>query len=255
MVDRKKITNYLNELFQEVNFPDYSYNGLQFEGKEKIKKIISGVDGTVEFFKEAIKRNADFVVVHHGIFWKGAEWTKLDRFAQEIMRVLSHGELNLFAQHLPLDAHPKLGNNVLLAKAIKAKVIAPFGGSREPKIGTLAKFPKPITITELKAVIEKNIGPITTHLDFGKKKIQTIGIVSGGGWSSVMDPLVYDGEVDVILTGEVIHQGVPPCRDRKIHMISAGHYATEVFGVRALGEHLAKKFKLEHEFIDMPTGL
>ena len=255
MVERKKITDYISELFQDVNFPDFSYNGLQFEGKNEVKKIVSGVDATVEFFKEAIKRKADFAVVHHGIFWKGAEWRKLDRFAQEIVQVLGHGALNLYAMHLPLDAHPEIGNNVLLAKALKAKVIAPFGSSRGNKIGVLASFSKPITVNALKKHIEKEIGSIITHLDFGKKSIKTIGIVSGGGWNSVMEPIVYDGEVDAILTGEVIHQAVPPCRDRKIHMISAGHYATEQFGVQAWGKNIADKFKLKHEFIDLPTGL
>lgn len=255
MVERNKITKYIEELFQDVNFPDYSYNGLQFEGKNEVKKIVSGVDGTVEFFREAVKKKADFAVVHHGLFWKGAEWTKLDRFAQDVVQVLGHGQLNLYALHLPLDAHPKLGNNVMIAKVLKAKVIAPFGSSRGNKIGVLAEFTKPITVSEFKKKITKTIGSIVTHLDFGKKKIKTVGIVSGGGWNSVMDPLVYEGNVDAILTGEIIHQGVPPCRDRKIHMISAGHYATEVFGVKALGEHLAKKFKLAHEFIDLPTGL
>lgn len=254
MTSRNEIVKYIDSLFAEVNFPDYSYNGLQFEGKDKVKKIIAGVDGTVEFFNEAIKRKGDFALVHHGIFWKGAEWSKLDRINQKTFKTLLDGNLNLFALHLPLDAHPLFGNNALIAKALGAKVIAPFGGSRNP-VGVLAHFAKPLKLDILKKKIEKEIGPIATHLDFGGKAIKSIGIVSGGGWSSVTDPLVYNGEVDLILTGEVIHQGVAACRERQIHMISAGHYATEVFGVKELGQHLAKKFKLEYEFIDFPTGL
>lgn len=254
MTSRNEIVKYIDELFAEVNFPDYSYNGLQFEGKEKVKKIIAGVDGTVEFFDEAIKRKGDLALVHHGIFWKGAEWKKLDRINQKIFKTLSNGNLNLFALHLPLDAHKVYGNNVLIAKALGAKVSGPFGGSRNP-VGVLAHFAKPIKVDEIKKKIQKEIGPIGTHLDFGKKSIKSIGIVSGGGWSSVTDPLVYEGDVDLILTGEVIHQGVAACRDHQVHMISAGHYATEVFGVKALAQHLAKKFKLEYEFVDLPTGL
>lgn len=255
MVQRNEIVKYLNEVFAEVSFPDYSYNGLQFEGSAKVHKIAAGVDATNEFFAESIKQGADFAVVHHGLFWKGAEWNRLDRINQKIVKTLMSGNLNLFAMHLPLDAHPKFGNNAIMAGLLKAKVVAPFGGSRSNAVGVLARLASPITLKELYQRIEKAIGPVVTSLEFGKKKIQTLGILSGGGWSSVTDPLVYDGEVDAILTGEVIHQAVATCRDRQVNMISAGHYATEVFGARELGKHLAKKFDLEFTFVDLPTGL
>ena len=255
MTQRNEIVKYINELFAEVNFADYSYNGLQFEGSDKVTKIAAGVDATVEFFAEATRRGADFAVVHHGIFWKGGEWNKLDRINVKIVKALLAGNLNLFAMHLPLDAHPQLGNNAIIAGVLKANIVAPFGGSRGNAVGVLAKFAKPITITELKMRISKEVAPIVTHLDFGAKKVQNIGIISGGGWSTINDPLVYDGSVDVILTGEVVHQAVAACRDREIHMISAGHYATETFGVAALGRQIAEKFKLAYEFIDLPTGL
>ena len=255
MVQRNEIVKYLNEVFAEVSFPDYSYNGLQFEGSARVTKIAAGVDATNEFFAESIKQGADFAIVHHGLFWKGAEWNRLDRINQKIVKTLMSGNLNLFAMHLPLDAHPKFGNNAIMAGLLKAKVVAPFGGSRSNAVGVLARLASPVTLKELYHRIEKAIGPVVTSLEFGKKKIQTLGILSGGGWGSVTDPLVYDGEVDAILTGEVIHQAVASCRDRQVNMISAGHYATEVFGVRELGKHLAKKFALEFTFVDLPTGL
>lgn len=255
MIKRNEILKYLEEVFAEVNFPDYSYNGLQFEGSEKVSKIAAGVDATNEFFVEATRQGADFALVHHGLFWKGAEWCRLDRINQKLFKNLLAGNLNLFAVHLPLDAHPKFGNNAVIARLLKAEVVSPFGGSRGNAVGMLARFKKPITLAELNKRIEKTIGPVVTTLDFGDNKVQTLGILSGGGWSSVTDPLVYDGEVDAILTGEIIHQAVAACRDRQINMISAGHYATEVFGVCELGRHLAKKFSLDFTFIDLPTGL
>lgn len=255
MTTRKEIVNYINELFAEVNFPDYSYNGLQFEGSEKVRKIVAGVDANIEFFAEATRRGADFALVHHGLFWKGGEWTRLDRINLRIVKALMAGNLNLYAIHLPLDAHPVYGNNAQIAGLLKAKIVAPFGGSRGNAVGFLAQFAKPLTVAEFKSRVEKAIGPIVTHLDFGGKKIQTVGIISGGGWSAVTDPMVYDGQVDAILTGEILHQAVASCRDREIHMFSAGHYATETFGADALGRELAKKFKLAYEFIDLPTGL
>lgn len=254
MVKRKELISYIEQLFADVNFPDYSYNGLQFEGPDEIKKIVAGVDATIEFFQKAQKSKADFAIVHHGLFWKGAEWVRLDRINQRIFRALDSAQLNLYALHLPLDAHPIYGNNAQIAAKLGAEIVGPFGGCRNP-IGILARFKKPLTVASFKKKVVSVIGPIITHLDFGKTEIHSVAIVSGGGWSYVTDPLVYQGEVDLILTGEIIHQGVAACRDREIHMISAGHYATEVFGVQALGQHLADKFNLKYEFIDLPTGL
>lgn len=253
MILRNDLIAYLKELFAEVDFPDYSYNGLQYEGKEKINKIVAGVDATREFFAKASEAGGDFALVHHGLFWKGAEWTKLDRINKRIFKSLLDSNINLYALHLPIDAHPVYGNNAQIAKVLDAKVIDGFGG-RNP-IGVLAHFDNPLSIDQVKEKVEKNIGPVLTHLNFGKKSIESVAIVSGGGWSYVTNKQVYDGKVDLILTGEVIHQGVAACREHEIHMISAGHYATEVFGVQATAKHLAEKFSLEYEFIDLPTGL
>ncbi len=255
MVCRKEIVSFLNELFSEVNIPDFSYNGLQFEGTDEIKKIVAGVDATVQFFDEAKKRGGDFAFVHHGLFWKGGEWSRLDRYNIKIFKSLLNANLNLFAMHLPLDAHPEVGNNAIIAKLIKAEKVAPFGMCKGNPVGFIGKLEEPVSIDELKARIEKNVAKINTHLDFGKKMVQTIGIVSGGGWNSITDSAVYRGDVDVILTGEIQHQGVAQYRDREIHLISAGHYATETFGANAVGELIAKTFDLPYEFIDLPTGL
>ena len=255
MVLRKDIVKFLNQLFAEVNYPDFSYNGLQYEGKEEVSKIIAGVDATIPFFEEAKKRGGDFAFVHHGLFWKGGEWSRLDRINKKIFKSLLEADCNLFAMHLPLDAHPEVGNNAVIARLLNAEKIAPFGLCKGNPVGCLCKFEKPISIDELKERVENKVAKISTHLDFGKKIIQTIGIVSGGGWNSILEPAVYNGDVDVILTGEIQHQGVPQYRDREIHLISAGHYATETFGANEVGKLLAKEFNLPYEFIDLPTGL
>lgn len=255
MTLRSHILEFLEETFQTSSYPDFSYNGLQFDGKKSISRIISGVDGTVDFFKAAIRRKADMVIVHHGIFWKNAEWTRIDRFARETVEVLAKADLNVYAIHLPLDAHPVYGNNVLLAKAIGAIPVEPFGAFNRQKVGYLCTFKKSISAGELVNRVNKRIGPVNTHLDFGKDKIKAVGIVSGSGWDCLTDEKVYDGEIDAILTGEIAHQAVAMARMRKIHVIGAGHYATERYGVRALGEAIAAKFGIGHEFIDQPSGL
>ncbi|MBF0503236.1 MAG: Nif3-like dinuclear metal center hexameric protein, partial [Candidatus Riflebacteria bacterium] len=119
----------------------------------------------------------------------------------------------------------------------------------------IAKFPKPITPKALAARIEKCVGPVMCHLSFGPERISRIGIISGGGWSGVTDPAVEAGHVDALLTGEVIHKAHALARDRNIHVFGAGHYATETFGVQAIGDLLEKKFGVNHTFIDLPTGL
>jgi len=255
MIVRKVLVAYLEEMFSLAASPDVSYNGLQFEGADEISSLATGVDATVDFIRAAGRKKAQFAIVHHGLFWKGKEWRKIDRFARETVTELISSDLNLFAIHLPLDGHPEVGNNARIAQAIDARPECAFGEFLGRKIGTLGKFDSPISKEKFKLRCERAIGPVLHHLDFGPPKISKVGIVSGGGWDSLLDPMVYDGGLDAILTGEVIHQAVAPCRERKIHLFALGHYATETFGVKALGEHLSAKFGLKHTFINLPTGL
>jgi len=254
-VARNDVLQYLEETFRASMTSDVSYNGLQFEGSEIITKIATGVDATAEFVGAAVSAEADFALVHHGIFWKGGEWKRIDRFARRLVEIMDSGNLNLYGLHLPLDMHPEFGNNPILARLLGAEVAEPFGDFMNQKVGVMACFSKPLTPAALKKRIEKAIGPVAHHLAFGPEKISTIGIVSGGGWSSISDAAVAEGRVDAIITGEVIHQAVPLCRDRGVHLFAAGHYATETFGARAIGDAIAEKFGIEHVFIDLPTGL
>ena len=132
----------------------------------------AGVDATVQFFEEAARRNGDFAVVHHGLFWKGQEWTRFDKYNKRIAKALLASDMNLFAMHLPLDAHPEVGNNAILCKLIGAEKYAPFGLCKGNPVGCVGKFAEPISIDELKKRIEEKVGKISTHLDFGKKMIQ-----------------------------------------------------------------------------------
>lgn len=254
-VSRKDVLQYLEETFRVSLTSDVSYNGLQFEGSEIVTKVATGVDATVEFVGAAVSAEADFALVHHGLFWKGGEWKRIDRFARRLVEIMASGNLNVYGLHLPLDMHPEFGNNSILARLLGAEVVEPFGDFMGQKVGVLARLERPMTPGTLKKRIEKAVGPVPHHLAFGPDKISTIGIVSGGGWSSVSDTAVVEGRIDAIVTGEVIHQAVPLCRDRGVHIFAAGHYATETFGARAIGKALAEKFDLEHVFIDLPTGL
>ena len=255
MVKTKEILQFLEETFQTSEVADPSYNGLQFEGSNTVTRIVTGVDATISFCRAAVKAKGDFAFVHHGIFWKNAEWRKIDRFNREIVKTMTEGNLNLYGLHLPLDSHPEFGNNACIATALGLRIQKPFGVFINQKIGWLATLDKPISVSSFKKRIQKVIGPLRAHLDYGPEQISIVGIVSGGGWDSITSPEVYDGQVDAIITGEVAHQGAALTKDRNIHMFAAGHYATEVFGVKAVGELLSREFKLPWVFIDQPSGL
>lgn len=253
--DLSSILSFLDELLTPGLIPDVSHNGLQFPGKKNIRRVVTGVDASTAFLKAAQAADADLAIVHHGLFWKGGEWRRIDRFGKEQMRILLESDMNLFAQHLPLDMHPIYGNNALIAKALEAKVERPFADFQGNKVGLIASFAKPLSLTALLGKVTRAIGPLSCHLGFGPEKIERIGIISGGGWSGITDPAVNAGHIQAIVTGEVIHQAFASAQDRECHMIAAGHYATEVFGVKAIGELLAQKFGVEHRFLNLPTGL
>ena len=249
------ILSHLDQLLTPGMIPDVSYNGLQFPGKKRVRRIVTGVDASTAFLKAARDADADLAIVHHGLFWKGGEWRRIDRFGKEQMRILLESDMSLYASHLPLDMHPVCGNNALIAKALGAKAEGSFAEYQGNKVGLVASFPKPLSLTALLGKITRAIGPLSCHLGFGPEKIERIGIISGGGWTGINDPMVGDGRIQAIVTGEVIHQAFATAQDRECHLIAAGHYATEVFGVKALGEALAKEFGVEHRFLHLPTGL
>ncbi|MBF0409159.1 MAG: Nif3-like dinuclear metal center hexameric protein [Candidatus Riflebacteria bacterium] len=251
----KDLVIHIKELLNYEQIKDSSYNGLQFTGSNKVKKIVSGVDASIDFLREARRRDAEFAIVHHGMFWKGGEVSFVDKYWKNKFSELISGNINLFALHLPLDLHADFGNNPILARLLGLKIIGNFCDYQGSKVGVYGEYESPKKIGDVLKDIEKKIGKISCHLNFGEKKISRVGIVSGGGGSAISDRIVCEENIDLILTGEIHHQHYFSAEERKIHAVSAGHYLTEIFGVKALGDHLAEKFNLQHEFIDLPTGL
>ncbi|MBF0544839.1 MAG: Nif3-like dinuclear metal center hexameric protein [Candidatus Riflebacteria bacterium] len=254
-IETKELVNHIKQLLNYELVKDSSYNGLQFEGKGTVRKIVTAVDACKQLFDEGKKRNADFAIVHHGMFWKGSEVTNIDGFYREKLSSMLESNMNLFALHLPLDLHPEFGNNAIIARLLGVEKVEFFSECHGNKVGAWGKLKKPQKITSLLSEIEKKIGKITTHLPFGPDRISKIAVISGGGGFGISDPEIAEEGIDLFLTGEVLHQHYFPARERNVHAVGAGHYQTEVFGVRALGEFLARKFNLKHEFIEIPTGL
>lgn len=246
-----QIVRHCDTLLDTANIEDWSgaSNGLQVENNGRITRIAAAVDGSMATVKLAIAAKADLLIVHHGLFWgPSAPWTG-KRY--ELLKLLLENNLAVYSSHLPLDCHPKLGNNARLATALGLKQLKPFFFEKGRDIGLRTNTR--ITLAQLVKKLEKAVGGPVTVLPGGSKTCNQIGIVTGGAGSQLAKAAA-DG-VDTFITGEGPQHTFALAEDVGINVLYAGHYATETFGVKALSAHLAKKFKVSWEFLDHPTGL
>ena len=241
---------YLDQCLDASRGRDYGPNGLQVEGKEEIRKVVTGVSACHELFVRAREAGADAVMVHHGLFWEGMPRT-LTGFQYRRVAELIRGEMSLIAYHLPLDRHPELGNNALAGRAFGLADLEPFGLHEGLPIGCKGRFPEPVAASELVLRCRRVYGQEPLAFLTGPDPVKSLGIISGGAQREVYDAIA-DG-LDAYITGEVSEWVMNVSREAGIHYLAAGHYATERLGIRALGEHLAEKFGLEAEFIDVPN--
>jgi dinuclear metal center YbgI/SA1388 family protein len=253
MADLTTIVSHLETLLRHRGFPDYpqAFNGLQLENSGKVGRIAAAVDACEPVIAEAVCRGAKLLVVHHGLMWDqhcfaftGARYRKL--------RVAMEGDLAVFASHLPLDAHPTLGNSAQLAKAIGLRKSEPFFNYKTEPIGIRGELATDLEnlVTRVRAVL----GDAPMNLCAGgPKRVKRIGVITGGAGSEVAE--IARSGVDTFITGEGPHWSYTAAEELGLNVIYGGHYATETFGVKAVAAHLAKKFRLPWEFIDHPTGL
>jgi dinuclear metal center YbgI/SA1388 family protein len=237
----KDLNNYLNTLLQPERFSDYCPNGLQVEGKPEINKIVTGVTASMNLLKAAQKSNADAILVHHGYFWRGESSPITGIKKQRIQYLLQH-DINLFAYHLPLDMHPELGNNVMLAKKLGLSV------KSWADMLALVDLKKPQTLQSFMELVNEKLNRKAVVIGELTKPIKRIALCTGAAQGYIEQAVVAG--VDVYLSGEISEQTVHVARETHVSYISAGHHATERYGIQALGEHLAQKFGLIHEFID-----
>lgn len=241
----------LDDLLQPSGFEDYGPNGLQVPGTTKIERVATGVSASVELFERAAGAGAQLVLVHHGLFWD-FQPTGLSRRELGRLRVLLEHDLNLAAYHLPLDAHPEVGNNALLARALGCNAHEGFGEHRGRRIGRLGTFNEPVPVEELVVRVRTVCGEREPLLQgAGPASVRRIAIVSGSA-ADTLDAAIAAG-ADALLTGEPRERVMADAREAGIHFIAAGHYATETHGVRALGDRLAERFGIEHVFLDVPN--
>ena len=248
-VHLQNLVSYLDQYLNSRG-KDYGPNGLQVEGKEEIRKIVTGVSSCQELFMRAREAGADAVLVHHGLFWEGMPRT-LTGFQYRRVAELIRSEMSLIAYHLPLDRHSEVGNNAVACREVELIDLEPFGDHDGLPIGFKGRFPEPIPSVELVERCRKVYGQEPLAFLGGPDPLSTLGIISGGAQSELYDAIA-DG-LDAYITGEASEWVMNVAREAKIHYLAAGHYATERLGIRALGEHLRERFGIEAEFIDVPN--
>lgn len=248
-----KLLRYLDELLEPAGFSDHCPNGLQVPGPDRIETVVTGVSASAELFRRAAEHGADLVVVHHGIFWFGAPLA-LTPAAKRRLQLLFDHDMALAAYHLPLDGHPEVGNNALLAAGLGCVSHEPFAIHEGRPIGVAGRFDGAgIAAVELVDRTRELTGREPLAFLAGPERVRSIGIVSGGG-SQYLGDSIAAGH-DAFMTGEPVERVMSQAREEGIHFVAAGHYATETFGVRRLGELLAEHFGVRHAFVDVANPI
>jgi len=248
-MQRDALTHYIDEILDSPYYSDLCPNGLQVEGRPDIKKIVSGVSASVELFQEAFRRNADAVLVHHGIIWNFERPLYQGGYKKRV-KMLLENDMNLLAYHLPLDGNMHYGNNICIARLLELGDVEAFGEIKGQNIGVKGQIrgaEAPAFIRKIKEKINRD----ALVFDFGPRVINSVGIISGGAQKEIKQAVMQG--LDLFITGEVSEHVYHYAKEEGIHFVAAGHHATEVFGVQALGSHLKEKFGLDVEYVDIPN--
>jgi dinuclear metal center YbgI/SA1388 family protein len=251
VADTDDILTFLDGLLMVEEFEDYGPNGLQIPGPAEVDTIVTCVSGQLALFERAAALGAELVLVHHGILWN-FQPRRISREQAARLKTLLCGGIGLAAYHLPLDAHLEHGNNALIAHRLGCVETAPFGVHRGRPIGVAGRFAKPgVPIGELIGRVSSLTAREPLLLGDGRDPVRSVGIISGAGADSLPDAVTAG--LDAFITGEPREHVMADARESGIHFIAAGHYATETFGIRRLGELVAERFGVEHVFVDIPN--
>ena len=249
---RDELIAFLDDLLDSPGRADYGPNGLQVPGAEEVATVVTGVSAHRELFERAAAEGAQFVLCHHGIFW-GESAGPITEQLKARLKLLFDNDMSLAAYHLPLDAHPEVGNNALICAGLGLERAEPFGEAKGEPIGWIGIAPEPLTIADLAERSAELFGADPLVFDSGPAAIRRVGIVSGGGSSSLAEAVSLG--LDAFVTGEPTEHVMADAREGRIHFIAGGHYASETFGVRRLGELLAEKFGVTHTFVEVPNPI
>lgn len=250
MVKCDEVLNFWNTYLGSGAIADASYNGLQVQGPQDVRKIVFGVSACRELFEQAHMAQADLICVHHGLLW-GQQEPLTGLFGQRVKYLLTH-DIGLAAYHLPLDKHPQIGNNACLARALQVQDVRPFGEYHGVEIGYAGRLSAQ-PLAQIVRTLEQFCESKAQVLAFGPEKIETVGIVSGGAYS--MLPQAIDQKLDLYVTGILDEPAYEWCREGNINCVALGHYHSEKCGIRALMELTAQQFQVETQFIKTQNPL
>ena len=251
MAKRDEIVRQLDEYLDIDAVDDASLNGLQIEGDEEVERVGLAVDAALATIDDAAAAGCQMLIVHHGLFW-GPQAALTGAMGAKTRAAFAAG-LSIYAAHLPLDAHQEVGNNVLLAGALGADLDGTFGSIGGVDAGALATLDPPSDIGDLAERLAATGCDEPLIWSFGPDQIRRIAVVTGRGCSALA--AAVDEGADCFITGEPVHEAYHVAREGRIHCLFGGHYATETFGVRAVGEWLVEAFGVQTEWIAHPTGV
>ena len=252
MAQLTDVISYLDELLAIGEFQDYGPNGLQVPGTGEVSVVVTGVSSNLALIQRAFEVGAQLVVAHHGLFWDFHPRSVTPQM-KERLRVLFDADMSLAGYHLPLDAHPEVGNNALICSALGLERAEPFGEHRGQTVGFVGRSSEGIAFDELRSRCAGAFGQGPFVWDAGPDTVHSVGIVSGAAASSFGEAIAKG--LDAFLTGEPAEHVMADARESGTHFIAGGHYATETFGVRRIGELLAAEFGVEHHFVEVPNPI
>jgi dinuclear metal center YbgI/SA1388 family protein len=251
MASRDEIVSYLDELLDSPGFPDYGPNGLQVPGAEEVQLVVTGVSAHLELFEQAAAAGAEMVLAHHGIVW-GSRPQAIDTQAKRRLQALFAADMSLVAYHLQLDAHPGVGNNALICAALGLEPAERIGSYEGRPIGFGGRSAAGVPLDELRARLTAACGGREPLIQgAGPGLVHSLGVVSGAAAGYLGEAVALG--LDGFLTGEPSEHSMADARENGLHFVAAGHYATETFGIRRLGELVAERFGVEHRFISVPN--
>jgi dinuclear metal center YbgI/SA1388 family protein len=252
MARRDEIIAYLDELLEIDSFADYGPNGLQVPGADEVSLVVTGVSAQRELFERAAADGAQLVLTHHGLFWEFLP-RAISAQMKRRLSVLFDANISLAGYHLPLDAHPEVGNNALICEALGLERAEPFSEHKGRTIGFVGRSEAGVPFEELRARCAQVFGQDPFVFDCGPELVRSVGIVSGGAQGRFGEAIA--GGLDAFLTGEIAEHVMADAREAGVHYIAAGHYATERLGIRRLGELVAERFRIEHRFVEIPNPI
>ena len=247
MADLEEVTRYLDTLLEPDGYDDFGPNGLQVPGAPEVTKVVTGVSAQLELFERAAEAGAQLVVCHHGLFWD-FHTRAITPAMRRRLKALLDRDISLAAYHLPLDAHPEVGNNALICKALELERGERFGG-----VGWIGRSDQGVPFPEFRDRCAATFGQEPLVWDAGPDVVGSVGVVSGAAHSSLTDAIALG--LDAFITGEPAEHTMADAREAGVHFLACGHYATETLGVRRVGELLEERFAIVHEFIDVPNPI